>query len=88
MNGSSLWWKGPQDNFRIITFWVDVNGTQQPNIYGKDLFVFSYENNSIRPLGAPDSDSPYTRSCKLNSDGYGCAYYVLTNNNMKYLHKN
>lgn len=86
MNGSSVWWKGPQDSFRIITFWVDVNGNKQPNTYGKDLFVFSYENGGIRPLGAPNSASPYTKSCTKNGNGWGCAYYILLNGNMNYLH--
>ena len=85
-NGTSIWWKGPQDNFRKITFWIDVNGPKQPNTYGKDLFVFSYENYSIRPLGAPDSDSPWDRSCTKTGNGWGCAFYVLNNQNMNYLH--
>jgi len=87
LNGSTIFWKGPQDAHRIITFWIDVNGKKLPNTYGKDLFVFSYENQSIRPLGAPDSDSPWRNSCKLTGNGWGCAYYVLHNNNMNYLHK-
>lgn len=86
LNGSSLWWKGKQDDLRIITFWVDVNGKYPPNTYGKDLFVFAYENGGIRPLGAPDSDSPAYRSCKKTSNGFGCAYYVLQKGNMNYLH--
>ncbi len=89
LNGSSIWWRGPAggaEKERIITFWIDVNGKQIPNVYGKDLFVFSYEHNSIKPLGAPDSDSPWNVSCKKNSNGYGCAYYVLNNQNMNYLH--
>lgn len=86
LNGTSIWWKGPQDDFRKITFWIDVNGPKQPNTYGKDLFVFSYENYSIRPLGAPDSDSPWEKSCTKNGNGWGCAFYVLNNQNMNYLH--
>ena len=86
LNGTSIWWRGPQDDFRKITFWIDVNGPKQPNTYGKDLFVFSYENYSIRPLGAPDSDSPWERSCTKTGNGWGCAFYVLNNQNMNYLH--
>lgn len=86
LNGSSVWWKGKQDDLRIITFWVDVNGKYPPNTYGKDLFVFAYENGGIRPLGAPDSDSPADSSCKKTSNGWGCAYYVLQKGNMNYLH--
>ena len=70
----------------MITFWIDVNGKTQPNVYGKDLFVFVYEKNSIRPLGAPDSDSPWKTHCTLKSTGWGCAYLLLQNQNMNYLH--
>lgn len=89
LNGSSIWWRGPYSNEipdKMITFWIDVNGKTQPNVYGKDLFVFVYEKNSIRPLGAPDSDSPWKTHCTLKSTGWGCAYLLLQNQNMNYLH--
>lgn len=86
-NGSAIWWRGGMDGGqRNITFWIDINGKSLPNTYGKDLFVFSYENNSIKPLGAENSDSPWKTSCTKISTGYGCAYYVLQNQNMNYLH--
>lgn len=85
MNGSSVWWKGPQDSFRIITFWVDVNGNKQPNTYGKDLFVFSYENGGIRPLEL-QIQILHIQKLHKNGNGWGCAYYVLLNSNMNYLH--
>lgn len=88
LNGSSIWWRGPMESTRLITFWIDVNGKTIPNMYGKDLFVFVYETgtNSIKPLGSSKSDSYWETSCKKNGTGYGCAYYVLQNNNMNYLH--
>ncbi len=88
LNGSSIWWRGPMESTRYITFWIDVNGKYLPNVYGKDLFVFVYENgtNSIKPLGAPDSDSPWQRTCTKTGNGWGCAFYVLQNQNMNYLH--
>lgn len=88
LNGSSIWWKGPDEATRYITLWIDVNGKYLPNVYGKDLFVFVYENgtNSIKPLGAPDSDSPWQRTCTKTGNGWGCAFYVLQNQNMNYLH--
>ncbi|MDE6137860.1 MAG: type II secretion system GspH family protein [Candidatus Gastranaerophilales bacterium] len=89
LNGSSIWWRaGFSDEPRLITFWIDVNGKYQPNMYGKDLFVFVYENNtnSIKPLGADKKDDYWKTSCNKNSTGFGCAYYVLQNQNMNYLH--
>ena len=86
LNGSSVWFRSGKESKRLITFFIDTNGKKLPNQYGKDLFVFSYYENGLRPLGASDSDSPYETNCKnKNSTGYGCAYYVLTQNNMNYL---
>ena len=71
----------------IITFYIDTNGKYPPNTIGKDLFMFEYGNNSLRPFGAWDSAFPYDTYCKpKNSIGLGCAYYVLTQQNMNYLH--
>ncbi len=85
-NGSALWWKAGAEKISLITIWVDTNGNYPPNTYGKDLFVFSYENGGVRPWGAPDGDSSATVSCKKNSTGYGCAYPVLQTGKMDYLH--
>lgn len=88
LNGSSIWWRGPKESSRYITFWIDVNGKTLPNMYGKDLFVFVYEtgSNSIKPLGSSQSDDYWETSCNKTGTGFGCAYYVLQNNNMNYLH--
>lgn len=90
LNGSSIWWRTSEPSEdRYITFWIDVNGKYQPNMYGKDLFVFVYEkhSNSIKPLGSNKKDGYWQNSCTKNSTGFGCAYYVLQNQNMNYLHK-
>ncbi len=90
LNGSSIWWRGgstaemAMDEY--IDFWIDINGTARPNILGKDLFVFIYEKNSIKAEGAPNTESENTCT-NLQSIGWGCAYVVLNNNNMNYLHK-
>ena len=89
LNGSSIWWRALNESEdRFITFWIDVNGKYQPNMYGKDLFVFVYEksSNSIKPHGSNKNDDYWENSCKKNSTGFGCAYYVLQNQNMNYLH--
>ena len=49
--------------------------------------MFEYSNNSLRPMGAPDSNWSYKTNCiTKDSTGVGCAYYVLTQQNMNYLH--
>ena len=89
LNGTAIWWKSTdiveKQKGGYISFFVDTNGTNMPNQWGQDLFLFTYDQNSIRPLGAPDSIYPYETSCKpKNSTGYGCAYYVLQTQSMKY----
>ena len=85
-NGSSVWWRSSGQSAyqqgKDATFFIDLNGHQSPNQVGRDLFVFNYEKGSLRPVGAPGySDS---KNCKLNDEGWGCAYFVLTNGHMKY----
>ncbi len=91
LNGTAVWWKATDNAERrsgsYIAFCIDTNGVNPPNTWGKDLFEFSYENGGIRPLGAPNSYYPYKTHCiPKNSTGYGCAYWVLTTQNMSYLH--
>lgn len=88
LNGSSVWFRSA-DNSEIktnsyITFFIDINGPALPNTVGKDMFVFKYENNGIKPSGTPGTKD--ANSCNLKSTGWGCAYYVLQNQNMNYLH--
>lgn len=59
--------------------WIDVNGKNPPNTIGKDTFVFVILKNTIVP--------PKNDDCKAGSAGWGCASYILTNGDMKYLQK-
>ena len=85
-NGTSIYVHTPTErNNDIIGFYVDVNGVARPNKIGVDLFYFIYGLNALRPLGAEDSNFPYSTCCKTkNSIGWGCAYYVLQNQRMDY----
>lgn len=90
MNGTTIGLVTYSDRITPIVFLVDINGKNFPNVMGKDLFLFRYENNSFRPSGAPDGKSyfSYTKDCfGKNSTGYGCAFWVVHNKNMKYLHQ-
>lgn len=89
LNGTSIGLVAYPDLRTPIVFGVDINGKNFPNIMGKDIFLFRYENNSFRPSGANDGIStyPYTTNCFGNNPtGYGCAYWVVNYKNMKYLH--
>ncbi len=86
LNGSCIWWVFVP-YAHVAQFYIDTNGKYSPNMWGKDLFMFEYSKNSLRPIGAPDSLYPYESECKpKNSTGIGCAFYVLTQQNMNYLH--
>ena len=74
-----------EDNEHLISFFVDVNGSYLPNVIGKDLFNFHYEKGAIRPVGAPGYS--WGGDCSLDKNGWGCAYVVLQNQNMNYLHR-
>ena len=85
-NGSSVWWRTSNEAAHLqgkdATFFIDLNGHQSPNQVGRDLFVFNYEKGSLRPVGAPGHSDANT--CKLNGEGWGCAYFVLQHGHMKY----
>jgi hypothetical protein len=65
---------------------VNTNGFKPPNKSGEDIFQFWMTPNSIIPTGLQgDSEFDY---CKRGIDGYGCAAWVIYNENMDYLHCN
>ena len=65
--------------------WFDVNGSKQPNVIGKDTFVFVILKDRIMPNRdncASLGDNP-DKSSEL---GWGCSRYILQYGNMDYLH--
>lgn len=69
------------------TFIVDVNGSKQPNQFGFDIFQFYITKYGLQPYGnQADTTYPFETSCKLDSDGYGCAAWVVFRGNLDYRH--
>ena len=72
--------------------YIDVNGNNKPNTYGKDLFYFLITKYGIIPYGTDgDTSSPFSTSCKTaltssSTHGNGCTAWVIYNSNMDYLH--
>ena len=67
---------------------VDVNARQNPNTYGRDVFVFYWTKYGIVPVGSVEETSgvmPFS-NCSRSGSGYGCAAWVLAFENMDYLH--
>jgi len=59
-------------------FFYDINGDKKPNSLGKDIFLFAINADGVYP---DDYDV-----CNKNSQGFGCAAYIIRNGNMNYLH--
>ena len=71
---------------------VDINGSQKPNTFGRDVFIFYWTKAGLVPAGTPEDKShlSFKSTCSNSSaadySGYGCAAWVLSNENMDYLH--
>ncbi len=72
--------------------WVDVNGHKKPNVVGKDVFLFIFTKNKLVPYKATDRASsiyngPLSKTqCRFQEAGYDCANWVMTYENLDYLH--
>ena len=96
LNGTSIWWRGPylqgdsiNSSKNSMLIYVDVNAQKKPNVIGIDMFGFEYYAGSgLVPLGSPLSTQfSYKTAClPKNSNGWGCAYYIMNFKNMDYLH--
>ena len=69
---------------------VDINGVAPPNATGKDVFWFRITKYGVYPGGDGDdtlrSFDDYCNITKPNNlNGYGCAAWVIYNENMDYL---
>lgn len=64
--------------------WIDVNGQKRPNKVGEDTFLFAITNSRLVPY---NFDSIKTgKLLNKNPHGYFLAGWVLTYENMDYLH--
>ena len=59
-------------------FYYDVNGDKKPNTIGRDIFAYIINPDGVYP--------PISNDCNKNNTGWGCAAYIIKNNNMNYLH--
>ena len=67
---------------------VDVNGINNPNTIGRDIFVFYLGKNGLYPGGDPHTDLNDTdTNCDPTDtgyDGWGCAAVLLNEGEMNY----
>lgn len=66
---------------------VDINGFNPPNQLGKDLFDFTITTDRVVPYGIAGAtgEASFETDC-LTGYGWGCAAWVVTNENLDYLH--
>lgn len=87
-DGSYLWLRNHYKNCLEVDgvtpnvcglLWLDINGKNQPNTFGKDVFVFYILKDRI---------IPHLSLCEdLTANGWGCSGYILSHGDMGYLHK-
>jgi prepilin-type N-terminal cleavage/methylation domain-containing protein len=77
-----------KDNEPCAAFRVDVDGGfKGPYTYGKDIFHFGATPTRVYPLGMPDdTNNPCSITSTSSRNGMGCAAWVLSFENMDYLH--
>lgn len=89
-NGTSVWWRTALSGIEadagdFLYIFVDTNGVAKPNKWGRDLFMFTYNNQRLVPAGSAEGYYEYKKDCLgKNATGIGCAYYVLTTGKMDY----
>jgi hypothetical protein len=77
-NGYSFF--GIQTSYHIISFWVDVNGRKNPNVIGKDVFVFVFtKERGLLPAGHDMTDKQVTTNCSKSGTGAFCIERIIRN---------
>lgn len=59
----------------IMSF--DINGYNQPNIWGQDIFGINVFNNKIEPFGKGMNTDALKNNCSKRGTGIYCSYYYL-----------
>jgi len=75
--GGGYFWGNPD-----LLFIVDVNGKQNPNKIGRDIFYFyldKNENGKVHPYGYKKEDD-----CNKDGEGYTCAQKIISEGKMNY----
>ena len=55
----------------------DINGTQKPNTWGKDIFGINILKNNIEPIGKDVASVMLKNDCSEYGHGLYCSYYYL-----------
>jgi prepilin-type N-terminal cleavage/methylation domain-containing protein len=63
-----------------IVLYIDVNGENSPNVYGKDIFVLAVNDDEFVPVGYNLTDSVLKNNCSKNVTGMYCLARVVKQN--------
>lgn len=95
-NGTHIILRGGESGFvtpngdpELVRVYVDTNGTQGPNQWGRDFFMFHYyDSYGFVPAGIPTKGITWEQDCENTQQaGLGCAYKVLKDGRFDYLKK-
>lgn len=50
---------------------VDINGFNQPNVVGKDIYIFLVRDDTVKPVGL--KEDAFYGTCNTSDSGWGCA---------------
>lgn len=62
-----------------LLFYIDVNGFKNPNVIGKDVFLFGFTDKGLMPAGKDKTDEEISASCSKGGNGYFCAAKAMRN---------
>ena len=82
LDNINVWLRGYDTycNSNCFVVFFDINGNEEPNTIGKDIYaIYTFKNGDIHGAAVGD--------CTLRGKGWSCLNYILENNNMDYLHK-
>ncbi len=65
--------KGGDGTSPVNHIYVDLNASKEPNIVGKDLFVFTRTDKGIVPYCYLETANTIKQNCSKNSDGFCCS---------------
>ena len=62
-----------------VAVYVDINGKQNPNTIGKDIFVFVFGEKGFIPAGRDKTDDEIKADCSKTGNGYFCFEKIIRN---------
>ena len=76
--GSTICFNRVSDKTKFIPVYIDVNGTQGPNVWGRDAFKLEFNNaGDMSESFKDDPESTLPENCETNTYGRGCFNKII-----------